>query len=102
MANSKVIKVIKKVASPHFYITSLFIFIPLLVRKIGTLPNTSDSIFGTLPSIRGMGGRGGGCPTILLGGGDLMRSDFDHLNFFQSEKQHSVHIDYQLKSKLPN
>ena len=49
-----------------------------------------------------MGGRGGGCPTILLGGGDLMRSDFDHLNFFQSEKQHSVHIDYQLKSKLPN
>ena len=67
MANSKVIKVIKKVASPHFYITSLFIFIPLLVRKIGTLPNTSDSIFGTLPSIRGMGGRGGGVSNYTVG-----------------------------------
>ena len=67
MANSKVIKVIKKVASSHFYITSLFIFIPLLVRKIGTLPNTSDSFFGTLPSIRGMGGRGGGASNYTVG-----------------------------------
>ena len=34
---------------------------------------------------------------FLLGGGDLTRSDFDHLNFFQSLKQHSVHIDHPLK-----
>ena len=37
---------------------------------------------------------------FLLGGGDLTRSDFDHLNFFQSLKQHSVHIDHHLKSYL--
>ena len=37
---------------------------------------------------------------FLLGGGNLTRSDFNHLNFFQSLKQHSVHIDHQLKSKL--
>ena len=36
------------------------------------------------------GGGGGGCQ-------NLMRSDFDHLNFFQSQKQHSVHIEHQLQ-----
>ena len=36
---------------------------------------------------------------FLLVGGNLT-SDFDHLKFFQSLKQHSVHIDHQLKSKL--
>ena len=37
---------------------------------------------------------------FLFGGGNLRRSDFDHLNLFQSLKQHSVHIDHHLKSKL--
>ena len=37
---------------------------------------------------------------MLLGGGNLKRSAFDNLNFFHSWKQHSVHVDYQLKSKL--
>ena len=36
---------------------------------------------------------------FFVGGGNL-KSDFDHLKFFQSLKQHSVHIDHQLKSKL--
>ena len=36
---------------------------------------------------------------FLLVSGNLT-SDFDHLKFFQSLKQHSVHIDHQLKSKL--
>ena len=34
---------------------------------------------------------------FLLGGGNLTRSDFDHLNLFQNLNQHSVHIDHQLK-----
>ena len=34
---------------------------------------------------------------FLLGDGNRTRSDFDHLNFFQSLKQHSVHIDHPLK-----
>ena len=29
-----------------------------------------------------------------------MRSDFDYSNLFQSEKQHSVNIQHQSKSKL--
>ena len=37
---------------------------------------------------------------MLLGGGNLAKSNFDHLNFFQSSKQRAVHIDYQLESKL--
>ena len=36
---------------------------------------------------------------FLLGSGNLT-SDFDHLKFFESLKQHSVHIDHELKSKL--
>ena len=34
-----------------------------------------------------------------LGGANL-RSNFDHLNLFQSKKQHSVNIEQQLKLKL--
>ena len=42
---------------------------------------------------------------ILLGGFDLhdggnLRSDFDHSNLFQGQKQHSVNIEHLLKSKL--
>ena len=37
---------------------------------------------------------------FLLVGGDLMRSDFDQLNLFQSYKQHSVNIKHQLKSRF--
>ena len=36
----------------------------------------------------------------LYGVGDLRRSNFDHLNLFQSQKQHSVNIEHRLKSKL--
>ena len=73
-------------------------FIPLSSKKFGTLPQVTQFSVGlTLPLIRG---RGMGGPAMLLAGEDLTRSDFDHLNFFQSKKQHSVHIDYQLKSEL--
>ena len=34
---------------------------------------------------------------FFLGGQNLMRSDFDHLKFFQSQKQHFVHIEHQLQ-----
>ena len=37
------------------------------------------------------------------GGGNgkyLARSDFDHSSHFQKQKQHSVNVEYQLKSKL--
>ena len=37
---------------------------------------------------------------FLSGGGNLTRSDFDHLNLFQSYKQHFVNIENRLKSKL--
>ena len=37
---------------------------------------------------------------FLLGGKNLRWSDFDHLNLFQSYKQHSLNIEYWLKSKL--
>ena len=40
----------------------------------------------------------GGC--FLSGDGNLRRSDFDHSNFFQSQKQHSVIIDHQIKFKI--
>ena len=36
----------------------------------------------------------------LYDDGNLRRSDFDHLNLFQGQKQHSVSVEYQLKSKL--
>ena len=39
---------------------------------------------------------------FLLGGGNLTRSDFDHSNLFQSQKQHSVNIEHCLKSKSLN
>ena len=32
--------------------------------------------------------------TFSLGGENLSRSDFDHLNLFQSYKHHSVNIEY--------
>ena len=38
--------------------------------------------------------------TLLLSGGNLTRSDFEHLSFFQSYKQDSVNTEHQLKSKL--
>ena len=37
---------------------------------------------------------------FLSGGGNLTRSDFDHLNLFQNYKQHSVNIEHLLKLKL--
>ena len=42
---------------------------------------------------------------ILLGGSNLydgrnLRSDSDHSNLFQGQKQHSVNIEHWLKSKL--
>ena len=36
----------------------------------------------------------------LYDDGNLRRSNFDHLNLFQGQKQHSVSVEYQLKSKL--
>ena len=33
-------------------------------------------------------------------GGNLRRSDFYHLNFFESQKQYSVNSEHLLKSKL--
>ena len=47
-----------------------------------------------------------GVGEILLGrfklydGGNLRRSDFDHLNLFQGQKQYSVNIENWLKSKM--
>ena len=37
---------------------------------------------------------------FLLGDGNLRRSDFDHSNVFQSQKQHSVNIDRRIKFKI--
>ena len=37
---------------------------------------------------------------FLLGDENLRRSDFDHSNFFQNQKQHSVNIDHQIKFKI--
>ena len=37
---------------------------------------------------------------FLLGAENLIKSDFDLLNLFQSQKQHSVNIEHQLKLKL--
>ena len=37
---------------------------------------------------------------FLLCAGNLMRSNFDLLNLFQSQKPHSVNIEHQLKLKL--
>ena len=37
---------------------------------------------------------------FLLSGWNLSRSAFDHLNFFQSLKQHFVNMEHWLKSKL--
>ena len=42
-------KIIKKVATLHFYITSFFMFIPPSSKRIWYPSPTSDSIFGTLP-----------------------------------------------------
>ena len=36
----------------------------------------------------------------LYGNVNLRRSDFDHSNLFQCQKQHSVNIEHWLKSKL--
>ena len=44
----------------------------------------------------GGGGRGGGLP----GGENLRTSDFDDSKIFQSQKQHFVNTEHQLKSKL--
>ena len=37
---------------------------------------------------------------IIISGGNLMRSDFDHSNLFFFYNQYSVNIEHQLKSKL--
>ena len=37
---------------------------------------------------------------FLSGGRDLKRSDLGHLNPFHREKQYSVNVEHQLKSKL--
>ena len=37
---------------------------------------------------------------LLSDGGNLIGSNFDHSNLFQSQKQHSVNIEHRLKSKL--
>ena len=50
------------------------------------------------PLSRGIGNFAG--RTFLLSGGNLTRSDFEHLSLFQSYKQDSVNIEHQLKSKL--
>ena len=50
------------------------------------------------PLIRGMGHFSG--RTFLLSGGNLTRSDFEHLSLFQIYEQDSVNIEHQLNSKL--
>ena len=60
--------------------------------------------FGANVQLRGFEIVGGGMGNFTeeifqLGYGNLT-SDFDHFKFFQSLKQHSVHIDHELKSKL--
>ena len=50
------------------------------------------------PLSRGIGNFPG--RTFLLSGGNLARSDLEHLSLFQSYKQDSVNIEHQLKSKL--
>ena len=47
------------------------------------------------PLSRGIGNFAG--RTFLLSGGNLTRSDFEHLSLFQSYKQDSVNIEHQLK-----
>ena len=37
---------------------------------------------------------------FLPGGGNLRRSDFNHSDYFKSQKQLSVNTEHQLKSKL--
>ena len=61
-------------------------------------PGANGQLSGFEIALRRMGNFAGGF--FLLGGGNLTRNDFDHLNFFQSLKQHSAHINHQLKSKL--
>ena len=51
------------------------------------------------------GGGGGGSEILLRGiflldGGNLRKSNLDHLNLFQSWKQLSVNTEHKLKSKL--
>ena len=48
------------------------------------------------PLSRGIGNFAG-----ELSGGNLTRSDFEHLSLFKSYKQDFVNIEHQLKSKLP-
>ena len=50
------------------------------------------------PLSRGIGNCAG--RTFLLSGGNLTRSDFEHLSLFPSYKQDSVNIEHQLISKL--
>ena len=47
------------------------------------------------PLSRGIGNFAGGI--FLSSGGNLRRSDFEHLNLFQSQKQDSVNTEQQLK-----
>ena len=37
---------------------------------------------------------------FLLDNENLRRSDFDHSNFFQNQKQHAVNIDHPIKFKI--
>ena len=65
--------------------------------EIPSHPTLSPTDAPTLPQLKVMGIAKG---FNLYGVGDLRRSNFDHLNFFQSQKQHSVNIEHRLKSKL--
>ena len=52
------------------------------------------------PTVEGDGKFCWGRGFNLYGGGNLRRSNFDHLILFQGQKQHSVNIEHLLKSKL--
>ena len=53
-------KVIKKVAIPHFYITTLFLFIPLSSKKFDTpLPQVTQFAEGHILPLTTEGGGGG-------------------------------------------
>ena len=52
------------------------------------------------PSVKGDGKFCWGRGFNLYGRGNLRRSNFDHSNLFQGQKQHSVNIERLLKSKL--
>ena len=54
--------------------------IPLSSKKFGNPPPPQGAQFLEGPTLPLMSGR----QAMLLGGGNLTTSDFDHLNFFQS------------------